>query len=128
MSTIKFRAKRLDNNEWIEGFYVEGCYQANNMLAEHGIIQPNCYPVAIDPKTLGQFRPDINAFDGDWITAKTNKNPQEHIEGFLTFNDMECVIEQNDNNFPICSFAVIDRLSIEVSRKNIFDNPELLED
>lgn len=127
METIRFRAKRLDNNQWIEGFYVEQVLQANSMIAEHAIMQPNCYPVAIDPKTLGQYRQDIKAFDGDWIKAKTNKNPVSHVEGFLVFSDMECAIEQTDDSFPMCSFAAIDRLTVEVTGKNIYDNPELLE-
>ncbi len=123
---IKFRAKRLDNGKWIEGFYVEQSVQANGLIADHAIMQPNCYPVAIDKDTLGQYREDIKSWDGDWIIAETNTYPPITVEGFLDFQDMECVIEQNDDNFPVCSFAKIDRLKIQVTGKNIYDNPELL--
>lgn len=126
-TTVLFRAKRKDNNEWIQGYYVKDAMQANSMIAEHAIMQPNCYPVEIVIETLGQYREDIKAFDGDWIKAKTNTHPVDHLEGFLDYQDMECVLEQNSNYFPVCSFHVIDRLSIEVTGKNIYDNPELLE-
>jgi hypothetical protein len=127
MEKILFRGMRTDNGEWVKGFYVEDALQANNLIAKSAI-QPNgCYPIEINPETLGQYRPDIKAFDGDWIKAQTNTSPTSSIEGFLDFQDMECVIEQNDNHFPICSFAVIDRLTIEVTGENIYDKPSLIE-
>jgi hypothetical protein len=127
MNKILFRGKSTENGEWIKGSYVEDDIQANGIIAKHAIKPAGCYPIEIDPKTLGQYRQDIKAFDGDWIKAKTNKTPVDHIEGFLDFQDMECVIEQNSNYFPICSFAAIDRLSIEVTGENIHDNPELMD-
>ena len=126
MEKILFRGKRTDNGEWITGFYVENALQANSIIAKTAIQPEGCYPIDIDAKTLGQYRADIKAFDGDWIRAKTNKTPVDSIEGFLDFQDMECVIEQNSNHFPICSFAVIDRLTVEVTGKNIHDTPNLL--
>jgi len=125
MLHVLFRAKRKDNGKWVQGFYVEKALQANSLVAEHAIQQAGCYPVEIEIDTLGQYRQDVKAFDGDWIMAETNKIPTQRIEGFLDFQDMECVIEQNDNAFPVCSFAVIDRLTIKVTGKNIYDNPEL---
>lgn len=126
MNTVLFRAKRTDNGEWIYGFYVEKALQANNIIAEHAIQEAGCYPIEINKSTLGQYREDINAYDGDWIEAETNRYPSEKIVGFLDFQDMECVIEQNDNISPVCSFSVIDRLNIKVTGKNIYDNPELI--
>jgi hypothetical protein len=123
---ILFRGKRTDTGEWATGFYIENALQANSLIAKTAIAPEGCYPIEIDAKTLGQYRSDIKAFDGDWIKAKTSKTPEENIEGFLTFQDMECVIEQNCGHFPICSFAVIDRLTVEVTGENIYDNPSLL--
>lgn len=125
MDKILFRAKRKGNGGWIQGFYVEKAMQANSLIAEHAIQLANCYPVEIDKETLGQYRQDIKAFDGDWIIAKTNVIQSQKVEGFLDFQYMECVIVQNDDNFPVCSFAVLDRLSIKVTGKNIHDSPEL---
>ena len=52
---IKFRAKRLDNNQWVIGYYLPTqygekhfIYFALEFLNEHTRIE-------IDPKTLGQF-------------------------------------------------------------------------
>lgn len=126
MNQLLCRAKRKDNSEWIKGFYVKDALQHNSIIAEDAIQQPGCYPVAIDKVTLGQYREDLKAFDGDWIIAETNKGTSQKVEGFLDFQDLECVIEQNDGSFPVCSFTAIDRRSIRLTGKNIHDNPELI--
>lgn len=127
MNKFLFRGKRLDNGEWVKGNYVHQAFvPEGSKIVDHAIQPFGAYPVEVDPKTIGQYRDDINAFDGDWIKAKTNKHPTEHVEGFLIYNDMECQIEQNDGNFPLVSFAIIDRLSVEVTGKNIYDSPELV--
>ena len=127
-NTIKFRAKRLDNNQWIEGSYIHFGLMANSMVAEHTIAQKGCYPVAVDRKTIGQWREDIGAYDGDWVIGETNVIPVTKVEGFVDFQDLTCVIEQpNDESFPVCSFGIINPLNLVVTKKNIFDNPELLE-
>lgn len=123
--TILFRAKRKDNGEWIEGFYVQRVIQVNGMIAEHAIQKAGVYPVEIDIDTLGQYREDIQAFEGDWIEAETSRHPSEKVEGALIFSDMEYCLETNDNQAPLVCFAVIDRLSIKVTGKNIYDNPEI---
>lgn len=126
MSKILFRAKKMNINEWVEGFYLEQAVVSTGEVVDFAIQEKGKLPVEIDVSTLGQYRCDIRAFDGDWIFAKTTKTPSQVISGALSFNDMECVLEQNDESFPICSFAALDRLSIIVSGRNIHDNPELL--
>lgn len=123
--TILFRAKRTDNGEWIQGFYVQRVLQVNSMVADHAIQKPGVFPVEIDVNTLCQYREDINAFEGDWIKAELNRHPTEKVEGALVFSDMEYCLETNDNQAPLISFAVIDRKTVEVTGLNIYDNPEI---
>ena len=49
MREILFRGKRLDNDEWIEGFYIKGS-------TRHCITKSlGSLPVDIDPKTISQY-------------------------------------------------------------------------
>ncbi len=123
---ILFRAKRTDNNEWIQGFYIQGGLQANSMIAEHAIQTYGHYPIEIDVDTLSQYREDIDAFDGDWIKAKTRSTPVREVEGVLKLDELEFVIEQNDKDFPIIAFSNIDISTVFVTESNIYDSPELI--
>ena len=57
MRTILFRGKRLDNGEWVEGYYIRRAYNTHFIVTmqpnEYGKVE---YPVTqVDPNTLGQF-------------------------------------------------------------------------
>lgn len=72
---IVFRGKRMDNGEWVKGFYV--CIPDTHYIMTgkfdsltNGIINSEAYNV--DPNTIGQFtgltdRNDVKIFDGDII-------------------------------------------------------------
>ena len=51
---IKFRGKRVDNGEWVEGSFIHdwdnGCE-----IAEFGIKALGCHPVEVIPESVGQF-------------------------------------------------------------------------
>lgn len=57
MREIFFKAKRIDNGEWVEGYYQKRYYFLGN--EEHLIFHADSYKVweyaEIDPKTLCQF-------------------------------------------------------------------------
>lgn len=120
-----YRAKSFETGEWIYGFYVEKALTAGSKVADFALKIPNCYPVEIVKDTLCRYVPDLKSFENDWLTAKTNTSPVSNLEGFLTYNFLEYCIEQNDNTFPVCSFAAIDILTVQKTGKNTIDNPEL---
>lgn len=75
MRQIEFRGKRLDNGEWVYGYYVE------NKLGNHFIYEVerngefvwNIYEV--DPSTIGQFTGLVDKngkriYEGDFIKGK----------------------------------------------------------
>lgn len=57
------------------------------------------------------------------ITIKANSeviiNDFTNHKVFLDYQHLECVLEQNDDFIPICSFSVIDKQSIKLTGKKI---------
>ena len=58
MSDILFRGKKLDNGEWVEGYYV--CFNDKEHRIYNGYAETDCgdyYPDfwAVDPATVGQY-------------------------------------------------------------------------
>lgn len=144
MREILYRAKRLDNGEWIEGYYaVKG---KGTDLEKHFIVSStfdsntNAYPfyftdIEVAPETVCQY------------TGLTDKNGRKIFEGdilrfvnYINNNEWLCSIEFLEGSF-ICRYIYEDgelgeynhftswheKVKWEVIG-NIFDNPELIGD
>lgn len=130
MREILFRGKRLDNGEWVEGFYccLKGGkyhYILTGMLdITHGY--PDLVKHAVDPATVGQFtglldKAGKRIFEGDIFDW-----------GYSRVFDMRYTVSYDAEIASFfgaqkCGFLSLGGINIEVIG-NIHDNPELLKE
>ena len=126
MCEILFRGKRVDNGEWVKGFYV--CIPDTHYIMTgkfdsltNGIINSEAYKV--DLNTIGRF------------TGLTDKNGRKIFEGDIVRYGQRGKVEYNSGsaqftlNFTNSTYEGFDKIPFcdcEVLG-NIYDNPELLE-
>ena len=124
MRDIIFRGKRIDNGEWVEGYFVNLWlmhYQKHQpIITDNSAVSYN-----VDPSTVGQY------------TGLTDKNGKKIFEGdimaFTAYGfDYVGTVEFTDGSFSIMCEHTSPFLDQAVSKHgayiigNIHDNPELL--
>ena len=125
MREILFRGKRLDNGDWVYGYYVHigpvSCQRAY-IIPEYA---SSLYVNEVDPSTVGQYTglKDKNGkkvFEGD-IIRKTNKgrHPEIFIANIRTcfYTNEEVYYSPCDHFTESCEYEIIG---------NIHDNKSLL--
>ena len=122
---IRFRGKRIDNGEWVEGYFV------NLWLIHYQKHQPiitdnNAVSYDVDSSTVGQY------------TGLTDKNGKKIFEGdimaFTAYGfDYVGTVEFADGSFSVMCEHASPFLDQAVSKHgayiigNMHDNPELLD-
>lgn len=143
---ILFRGKRIDNGEWVEGYFVKGEWYFDKkeiyaLLPLDLCFFPRCEIsewVEVDPKTICQYTglTDKNGrkiFEGDIIKFKHGGEFHDRgiwyrnyvIEYVNTFHTYGLRFRNQSIHFA-CKKSIISMHDVEVIG-NIFDNPELLE-
>ena len=142
MREILFRAKRIDNGEWVEGYFVIGKWYLDEkeryaILPTDLCFYPHCEInewIEIDPETLCQY------------TGKTDEYEKKIFEGDIVgfidlystesgYSESSCLGEVVWSKEECC-FHVTNRLSAESWEVldeckvvgNVFDDKELLEE
>ena len=126
MREILFRGKRIDNGEWIFGYY----FQKKNPLSEDGLPVTHCisditpFGAEVDPETVGQYTglEDKNGrkiFDGDILEL-------DGEDGFfkLEYEDDTARFVMIGDYFMV-DFDNFWNREVEVIG-NIYDHPELM--
>lgn len=153
---ILFRGKRIDNGEWVEGYY--GRFHNRPVVDKpdtHQIFEPKedarmfgsvvggLWHI-IDPTTVGQYTglTDKNGkriFEGDILLVKTTRdsinektrNDEYITQGVVVFNEGHFELE--GKGLVLCTYWGLKSLFAAAHFKeyedigNIHDNPELLE-
>lgn len=128
MREILFRGKRIDNGEWVEGFFV-------SLDGNPFIYQKNVYaflePVEVIPAAVGQYtgltdKNGTKIFEGDLLSEKPPMNNIAYV-GYVKYDTQlaafRIIFENSYNVFILGSYSK----SYTVIG-NIHDNPELLEE
>ena len=151
MREILFRGKRLDNGEWVEGFYNHlpcGRFGADEHMIQTVLENGKIGMLYdIDPSTVGQYTglKDKNGkriFEGDIIKADNGKQSSVSVvkfgdyypEMFYKMLDMLCPGRQHLLAFGFYAESIRKHEEMILFQSqcveiigNIHDNPELLE-
>lgn len=150
MREILFRAKRVDNSKWIEGYYVK--YESHlNCDCYYGIVPTDAgglYAVRINPETLCQYicMNDNNGkkiWENDIVSCEHEKYPDDDplevypllpdpikyrrnyaVEFVNTGSNYGYRLRNKSIHFMLTGNVIYNH-KIEVLG-NVFDNPELL--
>lgn len=136
MREILFKAKRIDNGEWVEGYYTECRDETFIGIDTSSMFEIFCAPVIrwfeVDPETLCQFTglTDKNGkriWENDILMAHLDESYPEDttyetvewgVAGWVT-HEANSADRQYLDEFDLEHFEVVG---------NIFDNKELLQE
>ena len=148
MTELLFHGKRVDNGEWVEGYYYEskisGCFilfpKIKVRKKDRVVIKDSFEVAEVIPETVGQYTglTDKNGqkiFDGDIISAITLDTGSEQM-AVVCFGNF---IDENNGDEYIGFYIEFDGIKTTITQLameecknrievigNIYDNPELL--
>lgn len=130
----KFRGKRKDNGEWIEGVPIPNSFC--NVVHMIPILSERLheYLIEIAPETLGQStglkdKNDVEIFEGDIVSVRNHPFQKTEKSGAGIEIDGDYAISWNEGDLTWCAGnLLLARLKPYVTvAGNVWENPELLD-
>ena len=134
MREILIKGKRVDNGEWVEGYYVKfgnahyiltGEIEVETHLNSYGLPCTSPKTHEVIPETVGQFTgltvPNGKIFEHDIVTAKFKSNGARYNFTVKYSNEKGCFVFGNG-----CVKVPFDNIRSVRIIGDIHDNPELL--
>jgi len=135
MREIKFRGKRVDNGEWVYGFYIGPVSTDNQSIVYADKENYYCQDEVI-PETVGQYtglkdKNGVEIYEGDIVTAcwYDYEEPNHDMTGIVEFTEgwmSYWIADYDKKEFSELNGQGYYHWTIEVIG-NIYDNPELME-
>ena len=144
MREILFRGKRLDNGEWVEGWYQpettikhwNGIQETVGVTIAYKVEDGFLEDTLVDPPTVGQYtglndKHGKRIFEGDIVAQNwyDYDEPRDDSFGKVVFCEYDCsfsVMDVNKDGFMPLGRCGSYHWEVEVIG-NVHDNPELLE-
>ncbi len=140
MREILFRGKRVDNGEWVEGYFCIKYFQEvphDRFVIQYKTIEdahkwtPKYMVAEVDPKSIGQYtgltdKNGTKIFEGDIVKVQDDiwGSPFcNGITGKVVYEETEFFIEPKD---PMEAQRLFNECAVYEVIGNIHDNPELL--
>lgn len=132
MREILFRGKRVDNGEWIEGFYAHSG-EKKYILIDNDIAVGYLAMKEVNPDTIGQYtgltdKNGTKIFEGDIVKVRLLYSDGERATEITTvvYDENNCCYSPMNwkESCLWCDYSTSIK-EIEVIG-NIYDNPELL--